>query len=78
MEIQAVINLLIGLTTVSMGLLMGLVIGLLVGVLKMIRKVRLLRQCVDLKKSRAIDSLSVRKGSEVFNRSDVVSGMSEF
>ena len=57
---------------------MGLIMGLLVGVLRMIRKVRLLKQSVDSMKSHAIDSLSVRKGSEVFNRSDVVSGMSEF
>ena len=75
-DIQAVMNLLIGLTTIAMGLLMGLVMGLLIGVLRMVRNVMLLKQCVDLVKTRAIDS--VRKGSQAFNHSEVVSGEFEF
>ena len=38
-NIQAVMNLLIGLTTVAVGLLMGLVFGLLIGVIRMACKV---------------------------------------
>ena len=49
-EIEVVMNHLIGLATVAVGLLMGLVLGLLVGVLRSIRKVRILKQCVDLMK----------------------------
>ena len=72
-------NLLIGLVTIAVGLLMGLVLGLLIGVIRMACKVRVLKPCIDPMKTRAIESLSLRKCSEsLFNRSDAVSGVSDF
>ena len=75
-EIQAVINLLIGLTTINIGLLMGPVMGLLIVVLCMFRKVSVLKKCIDLMKSRTLKS--VRKGSRAFNTIEMVSGVTEF
>ena len=77
-KIQAMMNLLIGLVTIAVGLLMGLVLGLLIGVIRMACKVRVLRQGIYLMKTRAIEGLSLRKGSKSFyDRSEAVSGVSD-
>ena len=77
-KIKAVMNLLICLVTNAVGLLMGFVLYLLTGVIRMARKVRVLKPCIDLMKTRAIESLYLRKGSDsVLNRSDAVSGVSD-
>ena len=60
-------NLLIGLTTIAIGLLMTLVMGLLVIVVCMFRRLSVLRKSVDKMK---------RRGSLAF--SEIAPGVSEF
>ena len=73
--IHNTINMLIGLLTIVLGLVVGPVIGLLIRVVRMAQKVKWLREGLTVMKARAIEGLTLRKGSEpYFSRSK---GMSD-
>ena len=66
-EIQSMVNLLIGLTTIAIGLLMTLVMELLMLVIRMFKRLSVLRKAVDKMR---------REGSLAFG--EVAPGVSEF